>query len=54
MPRNPIAGFSDGEAQRMIFSKQYAQYAKKELQSSLSSAEKKSKLARLSARIKEE
>lgn len=38
----------------MMFNKQYYQYAKKELESSLSSAEKRSKKARLEAMIREE
>lgn len=38
----------------MMFNRQYYQYARKELQSSLGSAEKKSKRARLEASIKAE
>lgn len=47
-PRNPIAGFSDGEAQRAMFREQYKTYARRELQSSLSTSQKRrSKRARL-------
>jgi hypothetical protein len=53
-PQNALAGYSDGEASRALYKEQYKVYARRELQSSLSTSQKRrSKRARLEESRKE-